>query len=150
MHIYNNQFLFIVLILIVLQSIACQQKSDRNKKIDPAFIEHIKGSELSRVILTQKAVERLKITTAAVYEELISHSQKNLRKVVPYSAVIYDKHGNTWVYTNPETRVYIRHKINIIDIEGDKAFLSEGPPVGTNVVKIGAAELYGAEFGVGH
>jgi hypothetical protein len=102
------------------------------------------------VILTEKAIERLKITTAAVYEEIISQSQRDISKVVPYSAVIYDKHGNTWVYTNPETRVYIRHKISIIDIEGDKAFLSEGPPVGTEVVKVGAAELYGTEFKVGH
>ncbi|UCH65501.1 MAG: hypothetical protein JSW63_13000 [Ignavibacterium sp.] len=136
--------------LFVLQFIGCQQKADVHKKIEPAHIEHIEGSELSRVILTQKAVDRLNITTAAVYEEMISQSQKEISKVVPYSAVIYDKHGNTWVYTNPETRVFIRHKINIIDIVGEKAFLSEGPLVGTEVVKVGAAELYGTEIKVGH
>jgi hypothetical protein len=147
---YYHKILIIVLGIIVLQFIACQQKSDKQKKIEPAYIEHIEGSELSRVILTEKAVDRLNITIAAVYEEMVSHNPKEMRKVVPYSAVIYDKHGNTWVYTNPELRVYVRYKIIISDIEGDRAFLSEGPPVGTKVVKVGAAELYGAEFNVGH
>jgi hypothetical protein len=97
------------------------------------------------VILTEKAVDRLDITTAAVYEEIISQSPKELKKVVPYSEVIYDKHGYTWVYTNPEVRVFVRHKITIDVIKGEKAFLSEGPPIGTEVVRVGAAE-----FKIGH
>jgi hypothetical protein len=145
----NHKILLIILCIFVVHFIACQKK-DIPKKNEPAYIEHIEGSELSRVILTQKAVDRLNITTTALYEEIILQNPNKLRKVVPYSAVIYDKYGNTWVYTNPESRVYVRHKINITKIEGSKAFLSEGPAVGTKVVKVGAAELYGAEFNVGH
>jgi hypothetical protein len=147
---YYHKILVIVLGVFVLQFIACQQKADTPKKTEPAYIEHIEGSELSRVILTERAAERLDISTVAVYEEMMLQSPKELRKVVPYSAVIYDTRGNTWVYTNPEPLVYIRHQINIRVIEGEKAFLFEGPPTGTEVVKVGAAELYGAEFHIGH
>ena len=35
-------------------------------------------------------------------------------------------------------------------IEGKNVYLKEGPPAGTMVVTVGAAELYGAEKGVGH
>jgi hypothetical protein len=72
------------------------------------------------------------------------------RTVVPYAAVLYDSHGDTWVYTSPEALVFIRHKVKIEYIEGDRAVLSEGPAVGMNVVTIGAAELLGTEFEVGH
>lgn len=68
--------------------------------------------------------------------------------VVPYSAVMYHFDGSTWTYTNPEPFVYVRESITIDHIDGDVAFLSEGPPAGTTVVTVGAAELYGVEFGV--
>ena len=70
------------------------------------------------------------------------------QKVVPYAAVIYGLNGETWVYTNPEPLVFIRAPIVISHIEGDQAFLTEGPETGTSVVIVGVAELYGAETGV--
>lgn len=70
-------------------------------------------------------------------------------KVVPYAAVIYGVHGETWVYTNPEPLVYVRAPVTVEYIEGDLAVLLEGPPVGTAVVTAGGAELFGAESGVG-
>lgn len=147
---YNHNILIIVLSAIVVQFIACKQNSDTHKNIVPAAVEHIDGSELRRVILTEKAVERLDLSTALVHEEMVSRSPKQPMKIVPYSAIIYDINGNTWVYTSPEPRVYIRYQVIIQFIEGEKAFLIEGPPIGTEVVKVGAAELYGVEFGVGH
>jgi hypothetical protein len=71
------------------------------------------------------------------------------RTSVPYAAVLYDATGNTWVYTNTEPLVFIRHPISIETIVGDEAILSDGPPPGTAVVTVGVAELYGAEVGVG-
>jgi len=72
-----------------------------------------------------------------------------VRKVIPYAAVLYDVHGNTWVYTNPEPLVFIRHKVDVDYIEGDVAVLEGGPPSGTKVVTIGAALLFGTESGFG-
>jgi hypothetical protein len=70
-------------------------------------------------------------------------------KIVPYAAVLYDVHGNTWAYTNPKPLTFVRHAIHIDYIEGDLAVLSDGPPSGTEVVIVGAAELFGAETGIG-
>jgi hypothetical protein len=73
-----------------------------------------------------------------------------MRKVIPYSAVLYDAQSDTWVYTNPEPLVFVRHRIRVDYIEGDVAVLSDGPPSGTKVVTAGAALLFSTEFEVGH
>jgi hypothetical protein len=83
-----------------------------------------------------------------VFVEISLSTSGTRRIVIPYSAVIYDTHGETWVYTNPEPLVFVRHPIVIDYIEGDLAFLSVGPPSGMAVVTVGGAELYGAETGV--
>ena len=72
------------------------------------------------------------------------------RLTVPYAAVVYDATGGTWVYTNPEPLVFVRHRINVAYIEDNLAVLSDGPPAGTAVVTDGAIELFGVEFKVGH
>ena len=69
--------------------------------------------------------------------------------VIPYSAVIYGLNGETWTYINPESLTYMRHPITVDYIEGGQAFLTDGPPVGTSVVTVGAQMLYGADTGVG-
>jgi hypothetical protein len=84
----------------------------------------------------------------AVLLELTLSAQETLHKVVPYAAVLYGVHGETWVYSEPEPLVYVRLPIEIDFIEGDLAYLSEGPEVGTAVVTVGAAELFGTETGV--
>ena len=71
------------------------------------------------------------------------------KKVVPYSAILYDLTGDTWVYTNPEPSVFVRERVDIERIDKDLAVLNTGPAVGTQVVTIGAAELYGAESRAG-
>ena len=70
--------------------------------------------------------------------------------VVPYAALLYDANGKTWVFTNPKPLVFVRAPVTINRITGDKVVLSAGPPVGTLVVTVGAEELLGTEYGVGH
>ena len=72
------------------------------------------------------------------------------KKVVPYSAILYDVTGDIWVYTNPEPLVFVRERVDIERIDEDLAVLNTGPAVGTQVVTIGAAELYGAESRAGN
>lgn len=67
------------------------------------------------------------------------------QKVIPYSAVLYDPSGNSWTYTNPEPLVFVRHRIEVEYIEGDRAVLLQGPDTSTKVVTAGAAELFGVE-----
>jgi hypothetical protein len=72
------------------------------------------------------------------------------RQAIPFSAVFYDEHGQAWVYATPEPLIFIRHPIQVDYVSKDLAFLSDGPPVGTEVVTVGAPMLYGIEFGIGH
>uniref|UniRef100_A0A7C3AS68 Uncharacterized protein n=1 Tax=Thermorudis sp. TaxID=1969470 RepID=A0A7C3AS68_9BACT len=128
---------------------ACSQATARPAASaeEPSKLEPIEGTELSRVILTEKAAERLGIETDQVRQVKITGEQ---RTVVPYAAVLYTEDGETWIYTNPEPPVFVRQSITVERIEGDQAILTDGPPVGTPVVTAGAAELFGIEFGVGH
>jgi cobalt-zinc-cadmium efflux system membrane fusion protein len=55
-----------------------------------------------------------------------------------------------WVYELTGPGVYVRKRVAVLRVEGDRALLSRGPRAGTTVVAVGAAELYGTEFGAGH
>jgi hypothetical protein len=120
----------------------------------PAKVEPTENKEINKITLTPKAVERLDLKTTAVTEDQIpakngSAKGNGKKKIVPYSSVIYDIHGQAWVYVSPQPLVFYRQPITIDFIEGDKVVLIEGPPTGTKVVMTGVAELYGAEKGIG-
>jgi cobalt-zinc-cadmium efflux system membrane fusion protein len=66
---------------------------------------------------------------------------------VPWSAVIFDIYGGTWVYEQTGERTFVRQRVAVRYVTGTTAVLSDGPPVGTRVVTAGAAELFGAETG---
>jgi hypothetical protein len=130
------RWFILVLILASLLS-ACAPKASSSEKISPVKLEPIEGTDFQRVILTEKASQRLDIKTAEASGTSI-----------PYAAVIYDTEGNTWVYTNPEPLTFVRAPIAIDHIEGDQAILSEAIDAGTTLVTLGVSELYGAETGV--
>jgi hypothetical protein len=102
------------------------------------------GADLSRLTLTDKAVERLSLTTAKVTKGAGGALE------VPYGALIYDAAGKTWVYTNPAPRTYIRAAVTVDRITANVVRLRTGPGAGTDVVTVGAAELFGAEFDTAH
>jgi hypothetical protein len=108
------------------------------------------GSEHGGVTLTERALRRLEVGTTAVTKDLVPSTVRSsgwvARKIVPYSSLIYDTRGGVWVYTSPEPRTFVRHRVTIYTISGDQAFLEEGPAVGTEVVALGAAEVYGTEL----
>ena len=112
----------------------------------PVTIEKIEGTELSKLTLEERAVQRLDLQLADVTEQQIDGAAK---LVVPFGSVFYDANGVAWVYTNVEGYSYVRAQLTIERIEGDLAILSAGPAVGTKIVSVGAALLYGAEHGVG-
>jgi hypothetical protein len=137
------------LLVVGLQLSACTQESAEAEGggVEPARVEHVEGSDVSRLTLTAKAAERLGLKTKPVIAGAIGGKQ---RSVIPYSAILYDAKGDTWVYVNPEPQTYMRERVTVEFIEGDQAVLSKGPAEGSAVVTVGAAELYGTEFGVGH
>ena len=130
-------FLPMLMMVATLALAACGPKTTTTEKINPSSLEPIDGSELQRVILTEKAAERIGVETVPASE-----------MTVPYAAVIYDTEGNTWVYTNPEPLTFVRAPIVIDRIEGDQAFLAEKLETSAPIVTVGVIEIYGTETGV--
>lgn len=120
-----------------------ESESAPSEHVGPAVVEHVEGDDLSRIVLTSHAAERLGLETTPVRA-----TPRGL--VIPYSALIYTPQGETWAYTSPARLVFLRAPIEVERIEGDLAYLSDGPPAGTKVVAVGGAELYGTEFELGH
>lgn len=112
--------------------------------VSPAKMEAIAGSKVKRVTLTQKAAQRIDIQTDKIQQDAAG------KTIAPFGAVVYDLAGEAWVYTNPEPLTFIRQKIVVEVVKGDKVYLKEGPAQGSSVVIVGVAELYGAERGIGH
>lgn len=170
-----NISMVVVLSIAALQLAACTKTSDAMADIAPAKVEPVEGTELSHVVLTPKAAERLGIETAPVREAQVARNgathaladpvslndpgsptpavaedSGKMQKVVPYSAVLYDVDGNTWVYKSPEPFTFVRHQVEVDYIEGDVAVLLDGPATGSEVVTVGVAELLGTEYKIGH
>ena len=141
----KNPWIIAIMILAVLQFWGCSEHKDHHFE-HPSQLEEIEGSEFTRVILTAKAIERIDLQTAEVTEVRFSPA----RLAVPYSSIIYGPEGQTWVYTSPEPRTFERYTVEVDYIKGDWAVLNVGPPLGTLVVSVAAAEVYGTEFNVGH
>ena len=101
----------------------------------PVTVERADGTDVPRVTLSPRTVERLGIATGAG------------ATAIPYSAVLYDLHGDAWVYTNPEPQVYVRQRVRVDRIDGDRVMLTDGLPAATTIVTVGGAELLAAELG---
>jgi Cu/Ag efflux pump CusA len=108
----------------------------------PATLLPIGDKGVSQVVLTADAARRAGIETEKVRREG-AHGL-----ALPLAAVLYDKDGLTWVYTTTKELTFVRTRVAIARVSGDVAILTAGPPVDTEVVTVGAAELLGSEYTV--
>jgi hypothetical protein len=137
----NNLWMWVVMIFASgLLLSACGGVTSEAAIPEPAKLEAD-----GRITLTEMASQRLGLQTAPISEAQVGG---RMQTVVPYSAVLYGLHGETSVYVSPEPLVFLRQPITIGDIVGDVGVMLEGPPVGTEVVTAGAAELFGVESGL--
>lgn len=131
--------------LLILSGVvlsACSAVPEEEEALnEPATLEAIDGTDVSRITLTEEAVERVDIRSDPALEARTG-------VVIPYAALFYTASGDTWAYTNPEPLTFVRVPVVVDRIRGDRAFLSDGPPAGMEVVTQGAAELYGSETDV--
>jgi hypothetical protein len=112
----------------------------------PAKVEPLNGSGVSRLVLDARAVERLGLKTAPVVSVRL---KGGARSAVPYSAVVYDEKGVAWTYVTLRPLTFVRHRLVVDRVAGGRALLRKGPRVGTQVVTVGGAELFGAEIDFG-
>ena len=123
---------------------ACTEvKSADKEHYSPASITPVRGEEdLVSVTLTQEGADRIDIATDTV-------AQRAGRKSIPYAALLYEKDGSAFVYTNPKGLTYLRAHIEVDRVAGDRVLLREGPAAGTRVVTTGAPQVHGAELEFG-
>jgi hypothetical protein len=100
----------------------------------------------AHITVSERAEQRLGIRTEPVRP--ISAHPNGAAEMISYSAVVYDADGKSWAFSAPAPRTYIRVPIEISSITGEIVQLKSGPPVGTQVVVVGAPELVGAEAGI--
>lgn len=108
---------------------------------EPAAVEPIEGSDLSRVTLTEDAARRIGLDTSVA-------SDRADRIAVPESAIWVDVNGDAWVYTQPEPLVFVRARVVVDRYEDGTAYLAKGLDPGTEVASVGVPELIGSEFGI--
>ena len=135
-------YTIITLIGAALLASGCQRAAIAQKH-SPAKVDSTEVKGIMKVTLDSKAAERIGLETAEIIEE-------DSRKVIPYSALMYDLKGNTWTFTNPSPLVFVRAEVKVDDITGDKVYLASGPATGTKIVTVGAPMLMGAEHKYGH
>jgi hypothetical protein len=134
------------LVLVALLA-GCEQIKEVAHKARASYtIEKVGDTGFSRVTLEAKAAERLAVATSPVRTV---KTAKGLMKSVAYSAIIYGTKGETWTFTSPQRLAFVREEVTVDHIAGDVAYLSVGPANGTEVVTVGAAEIYGLEKGFG-
>jgi multidrug efflux pump subunit AcrA (membrane-fusion protein) len=109
---------------------------------EPSKLHEVEGSDVKQVTLTPEGAKRTGLRTAAV-------RRSGDHRVVPYSALIYDGEGRTFVYTSPQPLTFLRAPVVVDRIEGDRVLLTRGPEAGRRVVTTGAAEVYGSELEIG-
>jgi hypothetical protein len=147
MHKHGNRWLIAALAATAVSACGGASTFDDEAASDegPSKVEPLKGTPYSRVILTAEAARRVGIRTARIRPDGSAGAR---RMVMPFDAVVYDAEGHTFAFTSPRPLVYVRRPVRIARIDGARAVLAKGPPAGTPVVTVGAAELLGVEYGV--
>ena len=145
---FDNRWMTALLVAACLPLASCRkmekEASDEGEQKAATVVhqEDKHPDQPALITLTEEAAKRIDVQTADIQDVDVKGAKQ---KVMPYAALMYDTEGETWTFTNAEPLTFVRQKIKVDRIEGDKAFLAQGPAAGTKVVTVGAAELYGSE-----
>jgi hypothetical protein len=134
--------------VITLGASGCSEAgaSNETNSETAVTVESAGEDQPARLTISEHAEQRLGIRTEPVRP--IAGQANGATEVISYSAVVYDADGKSWAFSAPSPRTYIRVPIVISSITGKTVQLKSGPPVGTQVVVVGAPELVGAEAGI--
>jgi hypothetical protein len=94
----NNRWMVIALVIFTAFLLsACAQKSTSTSSESPASVEEIPGSDLKRVVLTEKAAERIGLQTVTVSEETIMKRERVVGEVVTERGEMIANPNQVWV-----------------------------------------------------
>lgn len=108
----------------------------------PAEVSEVANLDVNQVRFTATGAEQVDLQTEAA-------RRSGRYTVVPHAALIYDGQGVPWVYTATAPLTFLRAKVVVDRVVGERALLSSGLSAGTDVVTVGATQVYGAELGIG-
>jgi len=145
---HRNRWLTpVFVILTALTLAACGTNPEvLSERIPAAVVEKVEGLEFNRLILTEKAAQRLGIEIAPIREIEVDGTK---RIAIPYAAVLYGTNGDTWTYVAADALTFMRQSVEVDYIEDELAILSASLPIDLEVVTVGVSELYGIDTGVG-
>ena len=133
----------LVLVVAGLSLSACKEVEEESAGgYEPSKLEAVKGAkedDAKRIVFTKEGAARTALETGKV-------RRGGEYTVMPYEALIYNDEAKTFVYTSPKPLTYLRKPVTVDRIEGQRVYLSDGPPAGTTVVTVGASEVYGTEL----
>ena len=138
-----------VLAAITVGASGCSEAGASNEENPETAVTVEAGADEdqpARLTVSERAEQRLGLRTEPVRP--LTGQANGATEVIAYSAVVYDADGKSWTFSSPSPRTYIRVPIVISSIAGQAVQLKSGPPVGTQVVVVGAPELVGAEAGI--
>jgi hypothetical protein len=138
-----------VLAAITVGASGCSEAGASNEENPETAVtvqEPAEEGQPARITVSARAEQRLGLRTEPVRP--LTGQAGGATEVIAYSAVVYDEDGKSWTFSAPSPRTYIRVPIVISSITGQTVQLKSGPPVGTQVVVVGAPELVGAEAGI--
>jgi hypothetical protein len=135
-----------VALLAAVSLAACAPSPTPHPVVEPAVVEPLDGG-VARITLTERAAERIALEIDVSRLAPVT-GERAPRLVVPFSSVFYTSDGAAWVYRSLQPLVFVREPISVASVVDGFAVLSEGEE-GMTVVTVGAAELYGAESGLG-
>jgi len=136
-----------VLAAITVGASGCSEAGASNEENPDTAgtVEEAGEDQPARLTVSERAEQRLGLRTEPVRA---GTGQPGVTEALSYSAVVYDSDGASWAFSSPSPRTYVRVPIVITSITGQTVQLKSGPPVGTQVVVVGAPELVGAEAGI--
>jgi hypothetical protein len=132
---------FVVAVVATASLVGCAEiEVPLAEPYEPAHLESTGPDQPARVILTEEAQHRVQLQTTLVKPHGADVS-------LDHAALVYDKKGKPWVFTVIGPLTYIRAAVGIKEVnENSVVILSSGPPAGTEVVTVGAIELWGTEL----
>jgi hypothetical protein len=137
----RKAFLSCVIVVAIATSAGCAEiEVPLAEPYEPAQLESTGPDQPARVILTEEAQHRVQLQTTLVKAHGTDVS-------LDHAALVYDKKGKPWVFTVIGPLTYVRSAVDIKEVRDDNlVVLNSGPPAGTEVVTVGAIELWGAEL----
>jgi hypothetical protein len=108
---------------------------------EPAMLESTGPDKPITVTLTDEAERRVELQTSLI----MAHGND---LVVDHTALLYDRVGKPFVFTVVAPHRYVRAGVVVEEVVDGQVTLTSGPPAGTQVVTVGAVELWGAELGI--